>query len=103
MSDLLHRWSPSRFADELNRGLFGKPPSDLVKARNTARLSPMTVLNILKRRSLDATRRLALALIVTSAAAAAQAEEWPQFRGPTGQGHSAEGKVPVEWSETRNV
>jgi outer membrane protein assembly factor BamB len=33
----------------------------------------------------------------------AQAEEWPQFRGPTGQGHSSEQGLPVEWSESRNV
>ena len=31
------------------------------------------------------------------------AEEWPQFRGPTGQGHSAESNVPLEWSESRNL
>jgi outer membrane protein assembly factor BamB len=35
--------------------------------------------------------------------AAARAEDWPQFRGPTGQGHSSEQGVPVEWSESRNV
>ncbi len=29
--------------------------------------------------------------------------EWPQFRGPGGQGHAAVGQVPSEWSETRNV
>ena len=29
--------------------------------------------------------------------------QWPQFRGPSGQGHSSEQVVPVEWSETRNV
>ena len=29
--------------------------------------------------------------------------QWPQFRGPAGQGHSAERALPVEWSETRNV
>jgi outer membrane protein assembly factor BamB len=33
----------------------------------------------------------------------AAAEDWPQFRGPTGQGHSAESGLPVEWSETQNV
>ena len=27
---------------------------------------------------------------------------WPQWRGPTGQGH-AEGKLPLSWSETENV
>jgi outer membrane protein assembly factor BamB len=31
------------------------------------------------------------------------AEDWPEFRGPTGQGHSTERGLPVEWSETRNV
>ena len=29
--------------------------------------------------------------------------EWPEFRGPTGQGHSTERGLPVEWSESRNV
>ncbi|OFV94584.1 MAG: hypothetical protein A3G76_11940 [Acidobacteria bacterium RIFCSPLOWO2_12_FULL_65_11] len=33
----------------------------------------------------------------------ASAEEWPQFRGPTGQGHSAERGLPVEWNESQNV
>ncbi len=30
-------------------------------------------------------------------------EGWPQFRGPTGQGHSIERGLPLEWSETTNV
>ena len=29
--------------------------------------------------------------------------EWPEFRGPGAQGHSAERGLPVEWSETKNV
>jgi outer membrane protein assembly factor BamB len=36
-------------------------------------------------------------------ASAVTAEDWPQFRGPTGQGHSTEQNIPFEWSETRNV
>jgi len=35
--------------------------------------------------------------------AAAHAEDWPQFRGPGGQGHSSERSVPLEWSESQNV
>ena len=35
--------------------------------------------------------------------AAAHAGEWPQFRGPTGQGHAADASVPLTWSETENV
>ena len=30
-------------------------------------------------------------------------EDWPQFRGPGGQGHSSERGLPVEWGEQRNV
>src|SRR5262245_34028527 len=33
----------------------------------------------------------------------AHAEDWPEFRGPTGQGHSTETGLPLEWSETRNI
>lgn len=31
------------------------------------------------------------------------AEDWPEFRGPTGQGISAERGLPLDWSETKNV
>ena len=33
----------------------------------------------------------------------ATAEDWPQFRGPTGQGLSATRGLPVRWSETENI
>ena len=50
---------------------------------------------------------LLLVALVAFAAPAARdglpAEDWPAFRGPTGQGHSAERGVPFEWSESRNV
>ena len=39
---------------------------------------------------------LFLALFVSS-------PDWPQFRGPTGQGHSDERDLPLNWSETTNV
>jgi len=29
--------------------------------------------------------------------------QWPEFRGPTGQGHATDTNLPLEWSETRNV
>jgi outer membrane protein assembly factor BamB len=35
--------------------------------------------------------------------AASSAEDWPAFRGPTGQGHSTEQGLPLEWSESRNI
>ncbi len=45
---------------------------------------------------------LALALISCFAVTVA-AEDWPQFRGPTGQGHSRETNLPVHWSTNENV
>jgi outer membrane protein assembly factor BamB len=33
----------------------------------------------------------------------ASAAEWPEFRGPTGQGHSTATNLPVEWSKEKNV
>ena len=35
--------------------------------------------------------------------AATVAENWPGFRGPTGQGISSETQVPLRWSATENV
>ena len=35
--------------------------------------------------------------------AAAAGETWPEFRGPTGDGHAAGRGLPVTWSETENV
>jgi outer membrane protein assembly factor BamB len=32
-----------------------------------------------------------------------RAEDWAQFRGPTGQGHSSERGLPIEWSESKGV
>jgi outer membrane protein assembly factor BamB len=39
-------------------------------------------------------------VLLTSSALAGQ---WPEFRGPGGQGHSADKGLPLEWSESRNV
>jgi outer membrane protein assembly factor BamB len=44
-------------------------------------------------------RRLAALLLISLA----RAEDWPQFRGPTGQGHSSETGLPLNWSDTQNV
>lgn len=41
----------------------------------------------------------AVLLLATPAAAG----DWPEFRGPDGQGHSTESGLPAEWSEDRNV
>lgn len=36
-------------------------------------------------------------------AAAAPADDWPAWRGPTGQGQSAEKELPLTWSPTQNI
>jgi outer membrane protein assembly factor BamB len=48
-------------------------------------------------------QRLLVLLLIAWASALVQAEDWPQFRGPTGQGHATERGLPVEWSETKNI
>jgi len=42
-------------------------------------------------------------LILLSGICPARAENWPRFRGPTGQGVSSETNLPTEWSATENV
>jgi outer membrane protein assembly factor BamB len=43
---------------------------------------------------------IAVVLVIASSA---RADNWPRFRGPTGQGMSAEQSVPLEWSSTKNL
>jgi outer membrane protein assembly factor BamB len=38
-----------------------------------------------------------LSLVIT------HGEDWPEFRGATGQGHSSERNLPTEWSTSKNV
>jgi outer membrane protein assembly factor BamB len=47
--------------------------------------------------------RVLVACLLGLASAQALAEEWPEFRGPTGQGHSSDTNLPIEWSESKNV
>ncbi len=46
---------------------------------------------------------LLLALLATAISAAAADPDWPQFRGPGGQGISEATGVPIEWSDSKNV
>src|SRR5262245_10304438 len=41
--------------------------------------------------------------VVLGSIVSVKAENWPQFRGPTGQGHYAGKSLPSEWSATKNV
>src|SRR4029453_6351919 len=57
-----------------------------------------------KRRSLAVTIPLillvAVLLVMGGVVASAQ---WPEFRGPLAQGHSAEKGLPLEWNESKNI
>ena len=48
-------------------------------------------------------RSISILLASTIFAVAAPAENWTRFRGPNGQGISAERNLPVNWSATDNV
>ena len=45
----------------------------------------------------------AILLFATLFNTAVAAEDWPEFRGPTGQGHSAARNVPVHWNADSNI
>lgn len=47
--------------------------------------------------------RCLVVLLCVVCVSEAQSADWPQFRGPGGQGHSDATNLPVTWSETENV
>ena len=44
-----------------------------------------------------------LLLALIGSGAVTRADDWPQFRGPSGQGHSSEAGLPLAWSESQNI
>src|SRR5262245_53593974 len=42
-------------------------------------------------------------LIAVFPASLAWPAEWPQFRGPDGEGHASQQGLPLTWSETENI
>src|SRR5678816_3492261 len=47
--------------------------------------------------------RIILLGIALLPALCALGEDWPQFRGPGGEGHSTEKDLPLQWSESQNI
>ena len=45
----------------------------------------------------------ACACVLALSTVPAVAQDWPQFRGPTGQGHASQTGLPLEWSEATNI
>jgi outer membrane protein assembly factor BamB len=60
-------------------------------------------LNDWERDRMTSKRAIVLTGMVWACVAAANAENWPGFRGPTRQGVSAETKVPTSWSATDSI
>ena len=46
---------------------------------------------------------MACATVAAAQTSSSAKQDWPQFRGPDGQGHSVERGLPLEWGEARNV
>ena len=42
-------------------------------------------------------------VFATAAGTSVEADDWPSFRGPTGQGHSVDRGLPLQWAEGENV
>ena len=55
------------------------------------------------RRTLLRFLRVTLVVLALLPALRISAEDWPQFRGPGGEGHSAEKDLPLQWSESQNI
>src|SRR5262249_42896997 len=55
------------------------------------------------KRCILARRHLVAWCLLLSWAAAARAENWPQWRGPNNDGISKETNLPAEWGETKNL
>lgn len=47
--------------------------------------------------------RRAAGVVLSAMLAAAAMAEWPQFRGPSGQGQSSATGLPLQWSESENM
>ncbi|HJN10961.1 MAG TPA: PQQ-binding-like beta-propeller repeat protein [Pirellulaceae bacterium] len=48
-------------------------------------------------------KMLLASALLTVEVTAIEAEDWPRFRGPTGQGISSETGIPLTWSSTDNI
>ena len=47
--------------------------------------------------------RIFVLLLFLGSCVASGAENWPQFRGPRGDGESASENLPLKWSESENI
>ena len=48
-------------------------------------------------------RKCCVIILILAYVLPASVADWPQFRGPDGQGHAEASSIPLQWSETQNV
>jgi len=68
-----------------------------------AKEAELQVFNVARRQPLSWFCLFQIVILFLPLATRARAENWTEFRGPTGQGHSRERGLPLTWSETENV
>jgi outer membrane protein assembly factor BamB len=73
-----------------------RPPKRNAKTAKSAK-------SVLPLRALRSLRSCLVLMLVSLAVAVVSAENWPQWRGPSLNGLSAEKNLPVRWSKTENV
>ena len=88
----------------MNSPSFRSLPAIMIHVRTSRRLHALAV--VAAARTVF-TVVLSVLLVVISGfvlrSADADEASWPQFRGPTGQGHATVSDVPLHWSESENV
>src|SRR5262245_21390529 len=92
---------PAETAKACHPTLLNNPFSLHVRINTTAAVSlpeSPTGFSLLMRRLCVPAVALTLALAVS-----VRAEDWPEFRGPTGQGLVRRGSIPTEWGPDKNV
>lgn len=89
----------SRVKDFYSGKAGGPDPGDVLLYTQHAFWNSRVLLRLIMNRLPILLALLLLALTT----AAVKAEDWPQFRGPGGEGHSAEKNLPLEWGEGKNV
>jgi outer membrane protein assembly factor BamB len=73
-----------------------RPPKRNAKTAKSAK-------SVLPWRALRPLRSCLVLMLVSLAVAVVSAENWPQWRGPSLNGLSAEKNLPVRWSKTENI
>ena len=88
------RLSTPRYIDRVSRGLCGK----LRMEKRNPNMKLFSRISIALFVGL-----FSAVLLFDSSAGASAGANWPQWRGPSGQGVSTEKNLPVEWSATKNI